>query len=53
VLLPGTDPVTTEIEMIPLLGLYASSVALAAWVQRRRERRSAETAGHVGPERFG
>ena len=34
VLLPGTDPVTTCIEMIPMLVLYGVSILLAMWVER-------------------
>ena len=40
-LLPGTDPVTTGIEMVPLLALYALSVAVASWVERRSTKASA------------
>ena len=41
VLLPGTDPVTTCIEMIPMLVLYGLSILLAMWVERF-DRRTAE-----------
>ncbi len=41
VLLPGTDPVTTIIEMVPMLILYGVSILLATWVDRF-DRRSAE-----------
>jgi sec-independent protein translocase protein TatC len=41
VLLPGTDPVTTVIEMVPMLVLYGLSILLAMWVERF-DRRSAE-----------
>ena len=41
-LLPGTDPVTTLIEMVPLLVLYELSILLAAWVDRLDARRQAE-----------
>src|SRR5437764_3086502 len=34
VLLPGTDPITTCIEMIPMLVLYGLSILLATWVER-------------------
>jgi sec-independent protein translocase protein TatC len=34
VLLPGTDPVTTCIEMVPMLVLYGASILLATWVER-------------------
>jgi sec-independent protein translocase protein TatC len=41
VLLPGTDPVTTLIEMVPMLVLYGLSILLATWVERL-DRRAAE-----------
>lgn len=41
VLLPGTDPVTTVIEMVPMLILYGVSILLAGWVERF-DRRTAE-----------
>ena len=41
VLLPGTDPVTTVIEMVPMLVLYGLSILLATWVERL-DRRAAE-----------
>ena len=34
-LLPGVDPVTTLIEMVPMLLLYELSILLAAWATRR------------------
>ncbi|HVS28261.1 MAG TPA: twin-arginine translocase subunit TatC [Solirubrobacteraceae bacterium] len=34
--LPGTDPVTTLLEMAPLLILYGLSIVLVTWVERRR-----------------
>jgi sec-independent protein translocase protein TatC len=37
-LLPGTDPVTMLIAMLPLLVLYEGSVLLASWVDRRAAR---------------
>jgi sec-independent protein translocase protein TatC len=33
-LLPGTDPVTTLIEMVPLIILYELSILLARWLDR-------------------
>ena len=33
-LLPGVDPVTTLIEMVPMLLLYELSILLAAWSTR-------------------
>lgn len=41
VLLPGTDPVTTVIEMIPMVVLYGLSILLATWMERV-DRRAAE-----------
>jgi sec-independent protein translocase protein TatC len=41
-LLPGTDPVTTLLEMVPLLVLYELSILLASWLERLRARREAE-----------
>ena len=41
VLLPGTDPITTCIEMIPMLVLYGLSILLATWVERF-DRRTAD-----------
>ncbi|MDX6642952.1 MAG: sec-independent protein translocase protein TatC, partial [Solirubrobacteraceae bacterium] len=41
VLLPGTDPVTTVIEMVPMLVLYGVSILLATWVERY-DRRTVE-----------
>jgi sec-independent protein translocase protein TatC len=38
VLLPGTDPVTTVIEMIPMVVLYGLSILLAMWVERYDQR---------------
>ena len=34
-LLPGVDPVTTVLEMIPLLALYLLSILLLTWLDRR------------------
>jgi sec-independent protein translocase protein TatC len=38
VLLPGIDPVTTTLEMVPLLALYEGSIWLAVLVERRAAR---------------
>jgi sec-independent protein translocase protein TatC len=38
VLLPGIDPVTTTLEMIPLIGLYEASIWLGVLVERRAPR---------------
>jgi|SRR5215208_413543 len=46
-LLPGTDPVTTLLEMVPLLALYELSILLASWLERLRARREAEAGGDV------
>ena len=34
-LLPGVDPVTTLLEMVPLLALYLLSILLLTWLDRR------------------
>jgi sec-independent protein translocase protein TatC len=39
VLLPGIDPVTTTLEMIPLIALYELSIWLGVIVERRAARR--------------
>jgi sec-independent protein translocase protein TatC len=39
-LLPGTDPVTTLIEMVPLFLLYELSILLASWLDRVSARRA-------------
>ena len=44
VLLPGTDPVTTCIEMVPMLLLYGLSILLAMWVERFDRRTAAREA---------
>ena len=36
VALPGVDPITTTLEMIPLMALYLFSIGLATIVERRR-----------------
>jgi sec-independent protein translocase protein TatC len=38
VLLPGIDPVTTTLEMVPLIALYEASIWLSILVERRRAR---------------
>jgi sec-independent protein translocase protein TatC len=40
-LLPGTDPITMLISMLPLLVLFEGSILLASWVHRRDEKRAA------------
>ena len=37
-LLPGTDPVTTLLELIPMIVLYELSIIVAGALERRRER---------------
>jgi sec-independent protein translocase protein TatC len=44
-LLPGTDPVTMLIAMLPLLVLFEGSILLAAWVYRR-DQKKAVVEGH-------
>jgi sec-independent protein translocase protein TatC len=41
VLLPGVDPVTTTLEMIPLIALYEASIWLSVLVERRSARMEA------------
>jgi sec-independent protein translocase protein TatC len=41
VALPGVDPVTTTLEMIPLMILFELSIWLAVFFDRRRKRRAA------------
>jgi sec-independent protein translocase protein TatC len=41
-LLPGTDPVTTVIEMVPLIVLYELSILLSAWLDRIAAQRAAQ-----------
>jgi sec-independent protein translocase protein TatC len=40
-LLPGTDPITMLISMVPLLVLFEGSILLASWVYRRDQKRAA------------
>jgi sec-independent protein translocase protein TatC len=42
-LLPGTDPVTTLIEMVPLVVLYELSILLARWLDRVTAQRRASS----------
>ena len=39
-LLPGTDPVTTLLELIPMIALYELSIIAAGLLERRRKRTS-------------
>jgi len=38
VALPGIDPITTTLEMIPLMILFESSIWIAFWMERRRKK---------------
>jgi sec-independent protein translocase protein TatC len=42
-LLPGTDPITMLIAMLPLLVLFEGSILLASWVHRRDQKRALAT----------
>ncbi len=49
--LPGVDPVTMTMEMLPLVGLYIASILLLKWVEHRNSRRAraeAERAARAG-----
>jgi sec-independent protein translocase protein TatC len=48
-LLPGTDPVTMLIAMLPLLVLYEGSVLMASWVDRRARRGGSVDEGELEP----
>lgn len=39
-LLPGTDPITMLISMVPLLVLFEGSILLASWVDRRDRKKA-------------
>ncbi|MDE3131246.1 MAG: twin-arginine translocase subunit TatC [Acidobacteriota bacterium] len=41
--LPGVDPVTMTMEMLPLVALYVLSIVLLKWVEHRNSRRFAES----------
>jgi sec-independent protein translocase protein TatC len=48
--LPGVDPVTMTMEMLPLVGLYIASIVLLKWVEYRNFRRArAEAAKAAQP----
>ncbi len=49
-LLPGTDPVTTLIEMVPLVILYELSILLASWMDRAKARREQAEAATGDPD---
>jgi sec-independent protein translocase protein TatC len=49
-LLPGTDPVTTGLELVPMLLLYEASIVVAAVFERRRHRSAGDDVpGRAGP----
>jgi sec-independent protein translocase protein TatC len=48
VALPGIDPVTTTLEMIPLMALYGVSVVLASVLERRRRSEPLTEAASIG-----
>ena len=49
-LLPGTDPVTTGLELAPMLLLYEASIVLASFLERRsRQGTGDEPAKHTRP----
>ncbi len=48
VALPGVDPVTTTLEMIPLMVLYGVSVVLATLLERRRRREPLAEVASIG-----
>ena len=49
-LLPGTDPMTMLIAMIPLLVLFEGSILLASWVDRRVKRGASVDEGELEPD---
>jgi len=49
VALPGVDPVTTTLEMLPLMALYGISIVLAMLLERRRPAPLSEAAGISEP----
>jgi len=46
--LPGVDPVTMVLETVPLILLYAASIVLLQWVERRDRKRDLTSAGGGG-----
>lgn len=50
VALPGIDPITTTLEMIPLMVLFESSIWIAFYMERKR-RKQAEAQG-IAPDDF-
>jgi sec-independent protein translocase protein TatC len=46
--LPGVDPVTMVLETVPLILLYAASIVLLQWVERRNRKRDLTSAGGGG-----
>ncbi len=45
--LPGVDPVSMTMEMLPLVGLYIASILLLKWVEHRNHRRARAEAKHA------
>ena|SRR5437868_2017823 len=50
VALPGVDPITTMLEMIPLFVLYGLSIVLASALERRRVPRSSSEIASIGEQ---
>jgi sec-independent protein translocase protein TatC len=48
-LLPGTDPVTMLLSMVPLLVLYELSILLAVFVERSRDKSMKGAPAPEGP----
>ncbi len=48
VALPGVDPVTTTLEMVPLMALYGLSIGLATVMERRERRAVSSEAASIG-----
>jgi len=46
--LPGVDPVTMTMEMLPLVGIYIASIGLLKWVEHRDYRRARTAAATSG-----
>jgi Sec-independent protein secretion pathway component TatC len=47
-MLPGADPVTTGLEMVPLLALYMLTIGLLKFADKRRAAREAREMGTIG-----
>ena len=48
-LLPGTDPITMLLSMVPLVFLYEASILIAALLDRRARARATADDGRAGP----